>query len=166
VRTIIGVMGGARANARTLETARRLGRLVAERSWVLLNGGRAEGVMDASARGAAEAGGLVVGILPDSDTSRASSYLDIPVVTGIGDARNAVNVLSSDVVIALPGGAGTLSEIALALKAGKHVIVLDWALGPAFAPYHECGLLLGADTPEHAIALAERLLDSQGAAVS
>ena len=115
-KIIIGVMGGGRAEAQTLDAAYRLGKLIAREGWVLLNGGRAAGVMEASARGASEEGGLTIGILPDDRPGRASEYIDIPILTGIGDARNYVNVLSSDVVVACPGRAGTLSEIALALN--------------------------------------------------
>ena len=128
----MGVMGsGGDGDAALLAVARELGAAIAREGWVLLNGGRACGVMDASARGASEAGGLVVGILPDGDAHRASAHVDIPIRTGMGDARNAVNVLSSDVVIALRGGAGTLSEIALALKAQRPVIALAFDPGAA-----------------------------------
>jgi uncharacterized protein (TIGR00725 family) len=128
-RAVVGVMGGADASPAVLALAEALGRAIAESGWILLNGGRDAGVMDASARGAARAGGLVVGILPGRDRRGASPHLSIAVVTGLGDARNAVNVLSSDVVVALPGGAGTLSEIALALKAGRKVVALGWPEG-------------------------------------
>jgi len=132
MRTVIGVMGSGRPlDGAAFSLAHRLGALIAERGWVLLTGGRSAGVMDAASRGAKGAGGLVVGVLPDADGSLGSEYLDIAIRTGMGDARNVVNVLSSDVVIALPGGAGTLSEVALALKAGKTVIVLGWEPGAA-----------------------------------
>ena len=140
-KTIIGVMGGGRAEAQTLDAAYRLGKLIAREGWVLLNGGRAAGVMEASARGASEEGGLTIGILPDDRPGRASEYIDIPILTGIGDARNYINVLSSDVVVACPGRAGTLSEIALALKNRRKVILLNFDPGPAFASYAEEGLL-------------------------
>ena len=86
---------------------------------MLLNGGRPAGIMEASARGAKESGGLTVGVLPGGSSSEASAYIDIPIVTGMGSARNNINVLSSDVIIALPGKAGTISEIALAMRNGK-----------------------------------------------
>lgn len=158
MRTVIGVMGGADVETTTLRHAYELGRLVADRGWVLLNGGRSAGVMDESARGAAEAGGLVIGILPDCDTTRMSPHVDIPIVTGLNDARNYVNVLSSRVVIALRGGAGTLSEISLALKSRRPVIALDFPLGGAFRSYEQEGLLLSADDAETAIAIAARLI--------
>ncbi len=158
MRIVVGVMGGSTADSTTSDMAFALGRLIAERGWVLLNGGRACGVMEASARGAREAGGLVVGILPDDDDARASRHLDVAVITGIGDARNYVNVLSSRVVIAMRGGAGTLSEIALALKSGRPVITLDFPLGIAFEGYRESGSLTETATPEEAVATAARLL--------
>ncbi len=156
MRTVIGVMGSGRPLSGTASAvARDLGRRIAERDWVLLTGGRAAGVMDAASAGAREAGGLVIGVLPGDGRAGASEHLDIAIRTGMGDARNAINVLSSDVVVALPGGAGTLSEIALALKAGRTVIALGWDPGPAFRSPGP-GRLLDADTAEHAIALAAR----------
>ena len=156
--TVVGVMGSGRdPGPEVIASAELLGTLIAQRGWVLLNGGRACGVMDASARGAAAAGGLVVGVLPDEDTARASRHLSIAIRTGIGDARNLVNVLSSDVVIAMPGGAGTLSEVALALKAERTVICLGFDPGPAVAEYRGVQLLEAA-TPEEAVALASTAL--------
>jgi Predicted Rossmann fold nucleotide-binding protein len=111
--------------------------------------------MDACSAGAKEAGGLVVGVLPDTDASTASRHLDVAIKTGMGDARNVINVLSSDAVIALPGGAGTLSEVAHALKAGKPVIVLGWDPGPAL---RAAGRVLDASTPEEALALAREVM--------
>jgi hypothetical protein len=80
--------------------------------------------MEAACRGAKEAGGLTVGILPGSDRSQANPFVDVVLPTGLGEARNALVVGAADVVIAVGGGYGTLSEIALALKAGKRVIGL------------------------------------------
>lgn len=162
MRTIVGVMGsGSDRDAALLRTARELGAAVAGAGWVLLNGGRSTGVMEASARGAAEAGGLVVGVLPDDDTRNASRHLDIAIRTGMGDARNVVNVLSSDVVITLSGGAGTLSEVALALNAGRTVIALDFDPGTGFRDWRESGrLLLVADVAE-AIAAVRVALDTK-----
>ena len=123
-------MGGSKATPRVAKMAERLGELIAERGWVLLNGGRNRGVMAASARGAKKAGGTVIGILPDKRATKASPDLDFVVLTGMGDARNVINVLSSDVVIACPGSMGTRSEIDLALKNKKRVILLGFILGP------------------------------------
>jgi hypothetical protein len=161
MRTIIGVMGGGYADPATERHAAELGSLIASRGWVLLNGGRDAGVMAASARGARQAGGLTVGVLPDDDTLRLAPDIDIAILTGLGDARNVVNVLSSHVVIALRGQAGTLSEVAHALKAGRPVIALDFPLGPAFEPYRAQGLLHEADSPAAAVELAAGLLGEQ-----
>ncbi|HEY9283466.1 MAG TPA: hypothetical protein VIP46_08435, partial [Pyrinomonadaceae bacterium] len=84
----------------------------------------ASGVMEAASRGAREAGGLTIGILPTADAGDASEFVDLAVVTGMGQARNQINVLTSRVVFACGAGAGTASEIALALKARKPVILL------------------------------------------
>ena len=157
-KPVIGVMGGSAVDERVERTAFNLGRAIAESGWVLLNGGRNCGVMAASARGAKEAGGFVVGILPDRDTSRAAPDLDVAVVTGMGDARNLINVLSADVVIALSGGAGTLCEVALALKNNKRLILLGFADSPAFAPYRQSGQLSIADTVAEAVAQAAEAL--------
>ena len=157
-RAIIGVMGaGDGATESAVRHAYRLGQLIAQEGWILLNGGRNCGVMDASAKGARDAGGLTVGILPDADMSRASEYLDIPIVTGLGSGRNNINVLSSDVVIACRGGAGTLSEIALAIKANKPVILVDFEIGEMFAQ-SEQERLIHVETPEEAIHLVKSVL--------
>jgi hypothetical protein len=158
VRTIVGVRGGAVASEQTVANARGLGRLIAERGWVLLSGGRNAGVMAAASAGAKEAGGLVVGILPDDDIARAAPGLDIAIPTGMGDARNVINVLASRVVVALPGGAGTVSEVALALKNGRPVIMLGFPLGVPFTAYYERGQLMDASTPDEVVEIIERLI--------
>jgi uncharacterized protein (TIGR00725 family) len=105
-----------------------VGRLAAERGAVVVCGGLG-GAMEAACRGAKQAGGTTLGILPGADRSAANPYVDFALPTGLGEARNALVVRAADVVIAVGGGYGTLSEIALALKAGKRVIGLDsWAI--------------------------------------
>jgi len=131
-RTMVGVMGGSVADERTAGLARDLGRLIAENGWVLLSGGRPTGVMQASVAGAREAGGLTVGVLFDGDRDEAADGLDIVIPTGMGAARNIINVLASDVVVACRGSGGTLSEIALALRFGRPVVLLDFDPGRAF----------------------------------
>src|SRR4028119_1144630 len=114
-KIIIGVMGpGEQATATDLQNAYELGKLIAQQGWVLLTGGRNVGVMDAANTGAKAANGLTVGILPTADPSGISKAIDIPIFTDMGNARNNINVLSSDVVIACGMGAGTASEVALA----------------------------------------------------
>jgi uncharacterized protein (TIGR00725 family) len=162
VRTIVGVMGsGEDDDHDALDLAYEVGGAIAREGWVLLNGGHACGVMDASARGAHEAGGLVVGVLPEADTSRMSRFVDIPIRTGMGHARNMVNVLSSDVVVALPGRAGTISEVALALAAGKTVIAVRFDLGVSFEEYRESGQLRQAASVEQAIEIARLVLEGR-----
>lgn len=155
---IIGVMGGGVASPHDLENAYLLGSLIAQNGWVLLNGGRRAGIMEASAKGAKSQGGLTVGILPDESSLGTSEFIDIPVLTGMGNARNCINVLSSHVVVACPGGAGTLSEIALALKVRRPVILLNFTSGKAFDSYTEQGLLHQAKTPEEVVELIKTLL--------
>lgn len=160
-KPVIGVVGGADVEAADESAAYELGKLIARRGWILLNGGRDCGVMSASARGAKKAGGLVIGILPGPNTRGASPDLDIAIVTGMGEARNVINVLSCDVVVACSGGAGTLSEVALALKSNRPVILLGWTSGAPLAVHRESGLLQVADTPEDAVGAVDRILSQR-----
>ncbi|WP_165791996.1 TIGR00725 family protein [Desulfocucumis palustris] len=158
-KTVVGVMGsGAAATPEDCQMAYNLGKLIAGEGWVLLNGGRPAGVMEASARGAREKGGLTVGVLPGTGGDQASPYIDIAIVTGMGDARNNINVLSSDIIVALPGGAGTISEIALALKNGKRVILLKFDTGTLFNKYRDLKQLIIAGTPEEAVPIIKKEL--------
>lgn len=116
-------MGGGRCDEEIAGIAESVGRAIAENQAVLICGGGG-GVMEAAARGASQAGGIVVGILPSDDESSANPWVDLPIVTGMGNARNAINVLTSHSMIAIAGGAGTLSEIALAIKVGTPVVGL------------------------------------------
>ncbi len=115
---------GEQATATDLQNAYELGKLIAQQGWVLLTGGRNVGVMDAANQGAKSANGLTVGILPGNNTNDVSESVDLAIVTDLGNARNNINVLSADVVIACGMSAGTAAEIALALKANKKVILL------------------------------------------
>ena len=157
-RHIIGVMGGGSATDADLEMAYDLGRRIASEGWILLNGGRRAGIMDASAKGAAVAGGLTVGILPDDNDAGISTHIQVPILTGMGSARNVINVLSSTVVVACAGGAGTLSEIALALKHDKTVITLNADTGEVFDAYRQSGRLLEAESPEEVIEKIRKLI--------
>lgn len=156
---VVGVFGGGRVEASVEQRARRLGEAIAERGWVLLNGGRDAGVMRASAAGAREAEGLVVGVLPTrGEADPAASVapgVDVAVFTGMGEARNVVNVASSDVAIALPGGAGTLSEAALAAKDGTPLVLLGWDEVPQALREHA----RRASSVEDAVALVDEQLD-------
>jgi uncharacterized protein (TIGR00725 family) len=125
----VAVVGSGTARGELYEQAREVGRLVAERGAVVVCGGLS-GVMEAAARGATEVGGTVIGILPDEDRRRQNEYLTYSVATGAGQARNLAVVCSADVVIAVGGEYGTLSEIGLARKVGRPVVVLEgWDLG-------------------------------------
>jgi uncharacterized protein (TIGR00725 family) len=157
-RVVVGVMGGSQADERTATLAYRLGQLIAAENWVLLNGGRPSGVMDASARGAQSAGGLTVGVLYDEDRASACAALDIVIPTGMGPARNIINVLSSDVVVACRGSGGTLSEIALALRFERPVVLLDFDPGDAFLTAAGKGHWYKVTTPEEAVAKVKECL--------
>ena len=125
----VAIVGSGTATGELYEKARMVGRLVAERGGTVVCGGLS-GVMEAAARGASEAGGTAIGILPDEDRRRQNGYLTYSVATGAGQARNLGVVCSGDVVIAVGGGYGTLSEIGLARKVGRSVVVLEgWDLG-------------------------------------
>ena len=125
----VAVVGSGTAEGHLYEKAREVGRLVAERGGTVVCGGLS-GVMEAAARGATEAGGTAIGILPDEDRRRQNGYLTYSVATGAGQARNLAVVCSGDVVIAVGGEYGTLSEIGLARKVGRPVVVLEgWDLG-------------------------------------
>jgi uncharacterized protein (TIGR00725 family) len=148
---IVGVMGGGIADDAHLHNAYRLGALIAQQGWILLNGGRNAGIMAASTQGAAEHGGLTVGILPDDNPSQAAEHLLIPICTGMGSARNVINVLSSDIIVACQGQAGTVSEIALALKHGKYVIAFGINALSLAELIDTRGQLATAKTPEEVI---------------
>lgn len=162
MRTVIGIMGGGRADAATSALAREIGALVAAEGWVLLNGGRDCGVMAASAAGAAGAGGLVIGVLPGDDFSGVAHGVDIAIPTGMGDARNVINILASHVVVALPGGAGTVSEVAHALKAGRAVVVVGWDPGDVLREAGGSRLIIVTDASS-AIEAVKGLLREPGA---
>jgi uncharacterized protein (TIGR00725 family) len=156
-RPVIGVMGAGEPSAGCLAAARKLGKLLAERGWIVLTGGHPAGVMAAASAGAKQVrGSLTVGILPG--TSGAGPDVDLAVFTGMGEARNAINVLTSDVVVACGvEGPGTVSEVALALRAEKPVILLQGS-DPARALFGVIGAgrrLLEASAPEEVVHLIE-----------
>jgi uncharacterized protein (TIGR00725 family) len=118
--------GDAEADARRV--AEVVGRGLAGRGATVVCGGLG-GVMEAACRGAKQAGGTTVGILPGTDRRQANRYVDVALPSGLGEARNALVVRAADALVAVAGGYGTLSEIALALKAGKPVVGLgSWEI--------------------------------------
>ncbi|MDP9023199.1 MAG: TIGR00725 family protein [Actinomycetota bacterium] len=130
----IAVVGTGTPDAAFEALAEDVGRHVALAGGVLVCGGL-EGVMAAASRGAAEAGGLALGILPGSDRRAANRWVQVAVATGVGELRNALLVRAADVMIAIGGGFGTLSEIAFAVKTGVPVVGLrTWDLARAGAP--------------------------------
>jgi len=151
-RRVLTVIGAGDAPRPVCKLAFELGREIARRGAVLVNGGRA-GVMESAAAGARKQGGHTIGILPGYDRSAANRHVEFAIATGIGEARNAVIVASADAVIALPGEGGTLAEIGFALKFGKPVVALD--------SWPEIAGLNRADTPAHAVSLALKLAASK-----
>ncbi len=129
-RPVIGVMGGHAHNTEAMALAEELGFRIGQEGWILLNGGRNQGVMAASAKGCRDGGGFSVGIHPDppdaSGEEDVAPDLDLVIHTGIGYARNAINILSSDVVVILPGSYGTLSEAAFAQTYNVPAILLGF----------------------------------------
>ncbi|HMI64731.1 MAG TPA: hypothetical protein VK517_01760, partial [Cyclobacteriaceae bacterium] len=123
---IIGVMGpGENATPDENELAHNLGGAIAKQGWITLTGGRAFGVMDAALKGAAEEGGFTIGVVPGDSEKGSSPHASIKVITGMGGARNSINVLSSHVIVVCGMSAGTASEVALAIKADKRIILLN-----------------------------------------
>lgn len=124
-RPTVAVIGAGRQIEPAISNARELGRLIAEKGWVLITGGRDSGVMQAANEGAKSAkDSLTIGILPNRN-AEVSPAVDIAIITDTGEARNNIIILSADIVVACGvEGAGTASEVALALKNGKHVILL------------------------------------------
>ena len=124
-RPIIGVMGpGENASPEENEMAFALGKSIAEQGWIVLTGGRSFGIMEAAMKGAHEANGLTIGILPTDTPLNSSDSADIKILTGMGSARNMINVLSSHILVVIGMAAGTASEVALAIKANKKIILL------------------------------------------
>lgn len=150
----ITVIGAGRCSDALAQQAEEVGTRIAKAGGILICGGLG-GVMEAVARGAQQAGGITIGILPVYESQLANDYIDIPIPTGLGHARNAIVAASGDVVIAIGGEFGTLSELALALKLGKPVIGLKtWALPD------ESGIMK-AQTAEEAVSMAFKVLEEK-----
>jgi len=150
----VAVIGNGRCSADVAALAEAVGRELAQRGAVLVCGGLG-GVMEAACRGAKSAGGLTIGILPGTSRRDANPYVDVPVVTGMGEARNALVVQSAQAVIAVHGEYGTLSEIAHALKLGIPVVGLStWHLSK---DGQERQAIVRAQTPQEAVEKAVAL---------
>ncbi len=146
----IGIIGAGVCNQEIYDLAKETGRLVAQRGGIVYCGGLG-GVMEAACLGASEEGGITVGILPGFKASDANPYVKIPIVSGLSHARNVILVRSCEVLIAISGSHGTLSEIALALKMWKPVIGLNtW---PNLEDVHY------VNSPQEAVDKAFELLD-------
>jgi len=120
-RKVIGLIGASSCPQKVAEIAEKVGEEIARRGAVLICGGLG-GVMEAGCRGAKKEGGTTVGVIPYREVDRANDYVDVVIATGMGEARNAIIINSSDGLIAISGKYGTLSEIAFALKSGKPIV--------------------------------------------
>jgi uncharacterized protein (TIGR00725 family) len=148
-KPIIGVIGGGRCTSRVARMAEEVGQRIAEKGGILICGGLG-GVMEAAAMGAKQAGGHTIGILPDDKTDSANPYIDFPIATGIGYARNVIIVKTADALIAIDGSYGTLSEVAYSLVFEKQIISLgSWEVDPK---------VVKAKDPQEAVDLAFRSL--------
>jgi uncharacterized protein (TIGR00725 family) len=153
-RLYIGVVGSGAEDQQTNVLAEAVGRGIARAGAVVVCGGLG-GVMAAACRGARAAGGQTLGLLPGNDRAAGNAWLDLAVPTGLGEMRNALVVRAADALIAVGGEFGTLSEIALALKAGTPVVGMDtWELARGGQPVDA---VVRADTPDAAVTLAIEL---------
>ncbi len=154
---IIAVIGNSSCSPQEARLAETVGQLLAERGATIICGGLG-GVMEAVCRGAKSRGGLTIGILPGEDASAANPWVDIPIVTGLGEARNVIVAKSAQAVIAVGGGYGTLSEIAYALKSGIPVIGLNtWSLSrQGLEEQSIIRVESAAEAVDRALALAKR----------
>ena len=148
---MVAVIGASSASPEEELLAEEVGRLLASQNVALICGG-GPGVMAAACRGARDAGGVTIGLLPGTDPSEANPYVSLPISTGLGEMRNALIVRSAEAVIAIGGGAGTLSEIGFAAKIKRRIIGLNTfsiTLNDQPVP-----LLTEAKTPAEAVKLA------------
>ena len=153
-RRYAAVIGPADADERTQKLAYEVGAGLAREGFTVVTGGE-QGAMAAASQGASDAGGLAIGLLPGVDRSRANEYADVTIVTGVGYARNLSVVASGDVVVAVGGRWGTLSEIGLAGVLGRPVVVLaGWRLDHAAELPGEVHY---AEDPAQAVATAAQL---------
>ncbi|MCK4397220.1 TIGR00725 family protein [candidate division WOR-3 bacterium] len=144
-KIIIGVIGSSTCSSSVSEVAYIVGKEIARKNAILICGGRG-GVMEAACKGAKEEKGITIGVLPGNDKETANPYIDIPIVTGMGEARNVIIARSSDAVIAIAGKYGTLSEIAFALRFDVPVVgIATWNINIP---------ILKAKNPKQAVGMA------------
>ena len=154
----VAIIGGHQCSPQEADWAETVGRALAERGAVLVCGGRG-GVMEAACRGAQQAGGVTIGILPGAEASEANPHVTIPIVTGMGEARNAIIIRTAQAVIAIGGGYGTLSEIGFALRQGLPVAGLDtWELKRA---RETVTAIYRAKSPEDAVEWVTKTITAQ-----
>ena len=128
-KPVIAVVGAGKCSKKLRDRAAEVGKYVAENGGVIVCGGLG-GIMEGAARGAKEAGGATIGILPTENKDDANEYIDYVIPSGFGEARNMLVIRTADVVVAFPGKFGTLSEMAFAMQAKKPVISVNaWKLG-------------------------------------
>ncbi len=155
----IGVMGPSSCSSRVYSLGQEVGFCIGREGAILICGG-GSGVMEAAARGAKQAGGITIGILPGGKRDEANPYIDIPIITDLGNARNVINVLTSQVIISIHGAYGTLSEFALALKCGTPVVGLDtWNLISPEGEYMP--RIIVTESPEEAVKAAIKLIQTK-----
>lgn len=149
-KPVIAVVGAGKCSKKLRDMAAEVGRYVAENGGVIVCGGLG-GIMEGAARGAKEADGVTIGILPTEDKTEANEFIDYVIPSGFGEGRNLLVIRTADVVVAFPGRYGTLSEMAFALEAGKPVISVNaWRLGEE---------MIQAETPLEAAQLAMKLAE-------
>jgi uncharacterized protein (TIGR00725 family) len=151
----VSVVGSGSAPREQLAAAREVGRLLAEAGYTVVCGGLG-GVMEEACRGAREAGGLTIGILPGLSRTDANPFVDVPVVTGLGEARNVIVATTGHAVVAVGGSLGTLTEVAFALKHHIPVVGIDtWELEVARLPGMN---VFAVETPAEAVAKVREVL--------
>ncbi|MBU8932773.1 MAG: TIGR00725 family protein [candidate division Zixibacteria bacterium] len=149
-KPVVAVVGAGKCSKKLRDIAAVIGKYVAEQGGVIVCGGMG-GVMEGAARGAKEAGGVTIGILPTQDKNDANEFIDYVIPTGFGEARNIMVIRSADGVVALPGKYGTLSEMAFALQMKKPLVsVSAWKLGDE---------IRHVETPEEAAKLVMELIE-------
>ena len=144
-KVFIGIIGAGKCSKKIFTLAEEVGKEIAKAGAILVCGGLG-GVMEGAAKGVKETKGITVGILPGDSKEDANPHIDIPIVTGLGEARNLVVIRSSDAIIALPGKYGTLSELSFAVKLEKPVVgISTWDISERIAK---------AKDPKQAVELA------------